>query len=167
LLRWGAGGTAFTTRFDYPVHGAIFGVTADTFDLRVHWSEEVVPEIPDIGAFMVPGIAADPSPLHWLELLVLAVPPFPGPGNIIKWAVKPWAREVRVAVSNPAGLVIGAVQATWLNTSGAVVFSERLQIPNSGQPFSLEVPGAATVLTIANLSVNSVDLFVEWQIGLT
>lgn len=166
-LRWGAGGTAFTTRFDYPVHGCIFGVTADTFDLNVVWPPEVVAEVPDVGAFMVPGVAADQTPLHWLEPLLAGIAASPGPGNIGVWSVKPWAREARIAVSAPGGGAIGAVQVTWQNTAGAVVFSERKAITASGEAFSVEVPGAATILRLANLGAVPIDAFVEWQIGLT
>lgn len=166
-LRWGAGGVAFETRFDYPQHGAIFGVTADSFDLNVFFDPNgnFTTEVPEFGAFMVPGFAADPTPLHWLEAQ-RSIAAAPGPGHIRYWAVKPWSRTVRVAVTS--GLVGNEIQLVFLNTNNITLFLDRFSIESgTGLVHEVEIPATATVLGVQNLSVDLMNVIVDWQIGLT
>jgi hypothetical protein len=166
-LRWGAGGTAFETKFDYPQHGAIFGVTADTFDLAVEFNPAVVASVPDIGAFMVPGVAADPTPLHWLEgLQGFAV--FPALGSDRFWAVKPWARTVRISL-NTLAPGISEFTFTFLDTAGVGAYFATLTVPlgHTGATFEFEVPAVATVLALRNIGPAITNVAIDWQIGLT
>jgi hypothetical protein len=166
-LRWGAGGTAFETQFDYPQHGAIFGVTADTFDLVALFNDpSVVVAVPDIGAFMVPGVAADPTPLHWLETSQ-GLTVTPAAGSLRFWAVKPWARQVRISLASLG--VGGEVQLSWLDTVGVAAYAAILAIPpgTTGSTFDFEIPAVATVMALRGLGPFIVQVSLDWQIGLT
>ena len=160
-LRWGAGGVAFQTEFDYPSTGDAFGVTCDQMDLTV---ESAIPlpipieEVPVIGAWYVEGQAADPSPLRWRELSAII-----NAGASLSWSVKPYTRAVRLGFQGrPAA---GDTTITFLDVDANVLWTER---PNFAGAVSstlvLEVPAHASVMTIASVAGQAVT--VEWVAGL-
>jgi hypothetical protein len=165
-LRWGAGGVAFTTRFDYPAHGAIFGLTADTLDLKFSPDPAAgsISAVPQVGAFMVPGVAADPTPLRWLEPQ-RSLAAFPAAGFTRQWAVKPYARKLKLAVTG-AG-VGGEFQINWTDTAGISLMIERYTKTDTGEVIVTDIPSMATIAFVANLSATLIDVVLEWQIGLT
>ena len=97
-LRWGSGGAAMETRFNYPVQGGTFGLTADSVDLSVlapsgaPFTYTSLNDVPQVGAWMCPGQAANPTPLRWPEGLSI-IPT----GQSKYFAVKPFARQVEVS----------------------------------------------------------------------
>ena len=160
-LRWGAGGVAFVTEFDYPSTGGAFGVTCDQMDLTV---ESAIPfvipiaEVPVIGAWYVEGQAADPSPLRWRELSAII-----GAGAALSWAVKPYTRAVRLGFSGrPA---VGDTTIRFLDVDANVLWTERPDFAvNPLSSIVLEVPAHASVMTIASVAGQAVT--VEWMAGL-
>lgn len=164
-LRWGAGGTSFETRFDYPVNGCAFGLLADSVNVDVVVRGAPAPadtptlaDVPVIGAFMVPGIAADPTPLRWRDvdsgLLNSAAT------AIARWSVKPYARRVRVEFQGPAANTF----ILFTDTAGVVLS----QYVNTAPGFYIvDVPAQATLLEVNNNSAVNIAARVEWYIGLT
>jgi len=170
LLRWGAGGIAFSTRFDYPLAGGTFGVTGDTLDLSVTYrgaapvynAEDLVPVV---GGFMVEGLAADPTPLRWRELDPLAASGVTtiAAGADAFWGVKPFARRVRLASSDIATRYL----VEFLDTAGASLWTERINLAGIGDARVITVPAAASVMRIVSNSAGSSSWAIEWEIGLT
>lgn len=163
-MRWGAGGVAYQTRFDYPAHGVIFAVTFDTMDLRavVRGEQSVLyateDDVPNVGAFMVEGVPADPTPLAWQEApgaLALV-------GDSLFWSVKPYARRLRVSAPGSTRITV-----TFLDTQGAVVFQESaVPVAAGGTPVAdVPVPVAATVVQVTNNAGAAATAFLEWRIG--
>lgn len=173
-LRWGAGGVAFETAFDYPAAGGAFGLTAEYVDLNVGFKAPVVAPyatadlVPIVGAFMVPGSAADPSPLRWLDV----------PGNLTtsalatrSWAVKPFARSVRLSFAGamaPVG-TIPDIQVAFLDTNNASLWLQNYDViaGQTGLILDVEVPRQATVMSLTHNGAPVIGVVVEWVIGLT
>jgi hypothetical protein len=161
-LRWGAGGTSFETRFDYPVAGASFGVTADMVDLSA-LPRGVIPTyanpglVPIVGAFMVPGVAADPSPLRWFDV---ASGLLSSAGiAVAMWSVKPYARRVRVEL---LGGPSASVDIIFEDTAGSIISQQRVAAPGT---FIVDVPAQATILEVSNNTATNISVRVEWYIG--
>jgi len=167
-LRWGAGGVIFETKFDYPAAGGTFGVTADTLNLDVSF-RGVLPTynaldlVPVVGAFMVPGIAADSTPCRWRELgdagtgyTAIAA------GEDAFWAVKPYARRLRLASSDIATRYL----VEWLDTAGASLWTERVNLAAVGDARIVDVPAQATVVRVVSNSAAPSTWSLEWAIGL-
>ncbi len=160
-LRWGAGGVAFTTEFDYPSTGGVFGVTCDQMDLTV---DTVIPlpfpqaDVPVIGAWYVEGYAADPSPLRWRELSAII-----NAGAALSWSVKPYTRAVRLGFQNrPAA---PDVTITFADVDNNTLWTERPDFTvNPLSSIVLEVPAHASVMTVA--SVAGAAVTIEWMAGL-
>lgn len=160
-LRWGAGGASFQTEFDYPMAGAAFGVTADTFNLNVL----VLPQsfaniglVPTVGAFMVPGIAADPSPLTWQDV------PATINASAAVWAVKPFARRVRVNVDFLVDLVV-----TWYDRGANPILQEFVNLATAGeivQAFELPVCPQAVAMVVRSSEEQVVTIRPTWRMGL-
>ena len=164
-LNWGAGGAAFQTRFDYPLAGATFGLTADTVDLNVTFrngsptyaSQGIIPVV---GAFMVQGTAADPSPLRWAEEPRLALST-----QTLYWTIKPYARKLLVqigATHNGANSYLG-----WRDGIGGLFWQR--WIPTGYGEYELDVPAQASVFEFYNdgAFVGGCPIGLEWRIGLT
>ena len=177
LLRWGAGGVAFETAFDYPFAGGVFGFTADTMDLNVGF-RGVAPvygdplDVPVVGAFMVPGQVQDSAPLRWRELDPLGLTGFIdiGAGNTASFAVKPFTRRVRIsspdATTRYRVVFVDANNATLWEENIAIAVGPGTAVLGQSPPSStLQVPAAAAVMTIVNNGGASVWT-VEWEIGL-
>lgn len=160
-LRWGAGGVAFVTEFDYPSTGGAFGVTCDQMDLTV---DTVIPlpfpvaDVPVIGAWYVEGRAADPSPLRWRELSAII-----NAGAALSWSVKPYTRAVRLGFQGrPAA---PDITITFVDVDGNTLWTERPDFAvNPLSSIVLEVPAHASVMTIA--SVAGAAVTIEWMAGL-
>lgn len=161
-MRWGAGGVAYQTRFDYPAHGVVFAVTFDTMDLRatVRGPQSVLypteNDIPNVGAFMVEGAPADATPLAWQE----------SPGALaaaasLFYSVKPYARRLRVSAQGATGL-----RVTFLDTQSATVFQESAT-PGAGNTPVLDVPVpvAGTIVQVTNTGATPATVYLEWRIG--
>lgn len=175
-LRFGAGGAAVVTMFDYPANGACFGVTADLLDIDVVPIDEDDPKvypsvetIPFVGAWFVEGNAADPSPLQWAE-----VPQLLGEAAVLYYSVKPFARQLEIT-SSGGNVDEGGLQVDWHDTDGALV--KRENIPNvpqfvgqavgGGNCYArLEVPSQATYCNIGNGNTATVTMLATWKIGL-
>lgn len=166
-LRWGAGGASFVTRFDYPVNGRSFGLTADTVDLSVVFRKPVstaypnAGAVPIVGAFMVEGQATDTRPLSWME----------APVNITAaaafgyWTVKPYARSVRIrwnGAGNPNDLV-GFIDAAGSNITAFQPTVAMMTDPNGVE---LPVPPSAVGLSYNVGDIQTPAVLVEWSIGL-
>lgn len=157
-LRWGAGGAAFQTEFDYPLQGVSFGIVADTLDLNVAMGVDptlypfaTVDAIPIVGGFMVPGHSPDPAPLRWCEPSNAA----PGAGASVFWSVKPYARRVRVNVYN-AGANSYTIQMSGYN---------RLITGDSDNVY--DIPAGTRFLRFINGAGGPTVSAPEWHIGLT
>jgi len=164
-LRWGAGGVAFETRFDYPLVGATFGVTADLVDVNVGFRGAAPTfadalDVPVVGAFMVPGVAADPSPLRWFD--VESGPLNSGYTAVARWSVKPWARRVRVELFGAASTGNG-VDIIFTDRNGTIVSQLRTACPLA-QVF--DVPAQAAILEVSHNEAANIVARVEWYIGL-
>lgn len=165
FVRWGAAGVSFETAFDYPVLGGVFGITCDTLDVNVRLkAPQVIPladanEVPNVGAFMVEGLPADPTPMGWLEAVASLAP-----GSDAFYAVKPFARELRVRTSGTTRMTV-----EWLNTQGATLASsERVATAPDDLYFVEAVPRQATVVRIVNTTGSNPSAFyLEWGIGLS
>ena len=167
-LRWGAGGVMFDTKFDYPAAGGTFGLTADSLNLDVSFRGALpvynsLELVPVVGAFMVPGIAADPTPARWRELGDLGT----GYTTIVAgedafWAVKPYARRLRIA----SGDIATRYLVEWLDTAGASLWSERVNLAGIGDARTLDVPAQATVVRVVSNSATPSTWSLEWAIGL-
>lgn len=171
-IRWGAGGVRYQTAFDYPVAGGAFGVTADMVDIDVTLRSGIAQQaidpsqIPVVGAFMVPGQAADPSPLRWLEADT-AIAQLAG----ASWSVKPYARQLRVDAR-------GCTKATlaWFILSGAAPNTQQLKAINlvektagEGIAALVDVPAQAEIVgitAITNTGGTPTSFFLEWYMGL-
>ncbi len=170
-LRWGAGGTAWTTAFDYPGNGGVFGITADTVDLNVSvtGANTVFATqglVPIVGAFMVPGQAADPSPLRWAER-----------GQVIAttlsryWAVKPYARRLHIRIPL-SGAMVRPPNLSWLDAAGNGLVIETLTMSGiSGTNTAhvdqtVNVPSQAVAVGVTNNDAASITVYLEWEIGL-
>jgi hypothetical protein len=160
----------FETAFDYPAVGAAIGVTADTMFVDVGFrAGAAVPvyaalaSVPVIGAFMVPGIAADSTPMRWRELGDLGT----GFTTIVAgedafWAVKPYARRLRLASPDIATRYL----VDWLDTAGATLWSERVNLAGIGDARVLNVPAQATVIRVVSNSAAPSSWSLEWEMGL-
>lgn len=165
FVRWGAAGVSFETAFDYPALGGVFGITCDTVDVNVRvkgpqpiaFADEN--EVPNVGAFLVEGTPADPSPMAWLESPASIVP-----GNDVFYAVKPFSREVRIRTSGATRMTI-----EWLNTAGTTLASRELTVVAPDDLFIVEpVPRQASVLRIVvTTGSNPSAVYTEWGIGLS
>lgn len=161
-LRWGAGGAAFLSRFDYPLAGATFGLTADTVDVNVVFRDAplayaAMAIVPVVGAFMVPGLAADPSPLRWYDN-----PGIVAAGDSGYWSVKPYARRVRVLIS--AANAVDSYVA-FREGIGGILMQQSLIAGRHA--LEIPVPAQASVFEYFNNGAVNVSVQVEWQIGLT
>jgi hypothetical protein len=166
-LRWGAGGASFETSVDYPTAGATFGLVADTVDVDVvprgPLTFASAPLVPIVGAFMGPGIAADPTPLRWLDrpsgLLSTA-------GTAVAyWSIKPFARRVRVELL--AAAAANNVDVAWYAADGSLLSLQRVSVASpAGTTLLVDVPAQAAVLGVQNNTAPNVNARVEWYIGL-
>jgi hypothetical protein len=172
-LRWGAGGVAYETRFDWPTLGAVFGVLADTLDLNAvikggSASSVAFPSldvVPVLGAFMVPGFGIDPAPLRWFEANSAPVPM----GASVYFAVKPFARKLSVV----GPFARDFVEVRWEDSSGTTIRVQAFRFPTApafgDMDVVLDVPSGASFVKITNapLAPNAVTFLCEWKIGLT
>lgn len=171
LLRWGAGGVSFLARFDWPMAGGVFGVTADQFDLSVFVDnggsaqQGIAPaQVPVIGAFMVPGQPSDPTPLRWYD----KPPPADiGVGAFADWSVKPYARRVRVI--SPAPLV--GISFLTCNGAGIVYViggvARKESAAGAGIDAVVDIAAGAEIVRVFNgdgAVARSIN--VEWWMGL-
>jgi hypothetical protein len=175
-LRWGAGGASARTQFDYPAAGLVFGVTADMLDLVVVPVDDDEPKVyasldlvPAVGAWMVEGQAADPSPLQWAE-----APLSLDAAGQVNYSVKPFARNLEV-VFNGGDYDAPALTVTWFDTNDAAVkrefIAQDLRYPGQSSGFGaaralLKVPSAATYVQIKNNNTADGLLLATWEIGL-
>lgn len=180
-LRWGAGGVSFTAAFDYPVMGGSFGIVADTMDINVGFRGNALPtgiepdRVPVIGAFMVEGVAADPTPLRWAE----STDAF-APGEFLWWSVKPYARRLRLMLpfaATAGGLVYGqfyALNGPFPAFAGLRQFILKDTNGGSGPPgidAVIDVPHGAEFFSLYNVPAagggNGIGSLVypEWLIG--
>jgi hypothetical protein len=158
-LRWGAGGVAWNTEFDYPAAGGVFGVTADNINIDVALKSDVAPyvllaDVPVVGAFMVEGQASDPSPLRWFEGSAQVAN-----GTSGFWAVKPYARKLHVTTIDAT-----LTNIVWRDTVGNVLRRHRL--PAAPVDIDIDVPGQATVVEVANGGAAVTAYALEWKMGL-
>jgi hypothetical protein len=162
-LRWGAGGAAFQTRFDYPIFGASFGLTADTVDLNVTLKNPAfsttyasLAVVPVVGAFMVEGVAVEPSPVEWFErLLVVGAAP-----QSRTWSVKPYSKQLLLTASGSAG---GADQVVWVDSSNTII--EVVVLPGDGT-FGFDVPLSAVGIIYIKNGAPATSVALRWQINL-
>jgi hypothetical protein len=170
-IRWGAGGAAWQTKFDYPAVGGMFGITADALDLDVDFRDPAAiavyateGQIPVIGAFMVEGVNIEPTPLRWREDpvdLATNVPAF--------WAIKPYARRLRLATHVDTTLIV-----SWLDRTGNNLWQDivRPAVGNGavtalGVEAILPVVQNAVAIAVNSDAVAVAVINLEWQIGLT
>lgn len=156
-LRWGAGGVAWQTMFDYPCNGAVFGVTADTLYL------DVVPKagtpvlypalanVPMVAAYMVEGRPANPTPLRYLDLTSTIVT-----GQVTYWPVRPYARTIKLFC--PAATAASVVQLKWLTAGDLPIFEQQWLATAQGFQVELDVPPSAFAysLTTTDALTNTV-----------
>lgn len=162
-LRWAAGAASFVTRFDYPIAGTTFGVTAESLDLTV---SEVgfalgayanLGLVPVVGASMCRGVPSGQAlPLRWLENIRAL-----GDGDDSTWwSVKPYARQVRIgALAAPVRYsltAVGAILPYWVYTVPA------------DTTLTVDVPPRATYMRADQVTAGDAPVtLVEWLIGLT
>lgn len=168
-LRWGAGGVAFETQFDYPASGGVFGVAADTLDLNVGFRGAVpswatAAEVPIVGAIMVPGVCASTTPLRWREtgagLNLLAI----GAAQGTFWAVKPYARSLRVASPD----IATKYSVTFYDRAANTLWSEIVELGAAiGTSQRFDVPASAVMVNLFSNSAGASTWAAEWEIGLT
>lgn len=167
-LRWGAGGVAFNARFDYPTRGGVFALCADTVDINVSMRDPLASTtytsldlIPVVGAFMVEGQPADPSPLAWLE-----------PAAVVNlaatrtWVVKPFARTVNIVIAS----VSTTASVQFLSASAALLQQRTVKPPAAGVDVVLQdipVPAQAAVMQVTNVAGANATVYIEWGIGLS
>lgn len=181
-MRWGAGGVSFITQFDYPATGGVFGVTADTIDINVDVKGStnvqtfMQPDnVPVVGAFMVEGVAADPTPLRWQENRGLV--PVGGIGAHF-YTVKPFARKVRIVApfdSLTGGGGGNQLYIQWMalvgpgpglgNVSTTVLVDTETAGLGGGINAVLDVPQGAQLMLMNVLNGVQTNVFVEWYIG--
>lgn len=171
-VQWGMGGARWSTRFDYPLMGGVFGLTADAVNidvkLRSDAAQTAIPAnvAPVVGAFMVPGQAADPTPLRWLEPTVNIAQ-----GSGATWSVKPFTRKVRIT-SVTCGKLTGAFEIVTGAANNLQVikqFSVTEPVANAGIDVLLDVPAQCEALGITNTASqlgNPANFTVEWYMGL-
>lgn len=165
-LRWGAGGVRSETRFDYPMLGGTFSITADSMDIGVasKYASAVTfgstAEIPIIAGWYVEGAPVDNTPMGWSELPcgVLA-------GADAYVSIKPYAKELLLGMA-------GATQARieWLNASTATISIVRVFPTVIGSPMEqviLQIPRQAVLVRIVNDSAANGTFYLEWGIGLS
>ncbi len=166
IMRWAAGGVSYETRFDYPVAGGSFGVTADQLDLNVFIRPGqqlgIEPEIvPVIGAWMVEGQAADPTPMRWAERPIIA-----NAASTHYWSVKPYARKLHI-VAPLTTLITGQFFA--VSGIGATVGLRefRAQEPTAGAGVDtfVDVPAGAEIVSIVNSGSAASTIYAEWHMG--
>ncbi len=166
VLGWGAGGAKWETRFDYPAAGATFGLCADRVDLNVQLrfasSLYTTPgAVPVVGAFMVPGIAANPIPLWWMEAIRDVASAGP-----VYFAVKPYARKLKLVAPGASANDVWLV--SWEDGAAGHTLSEDVVIADAaGMHAIIDVPSQATSVEIDNGGAAPQALFAQWQIGLT
>lgn len=173
-MRWGAGGAAMETEFDYPAMGATFGLTCDTVDIDVYAPDLADPFVyasldlvPFVGAWMCPGRAADPTSLRWLETTRLYPPSTP-----IWYAVKPFSRRVSIRAVGLA-LADAGLNANFLDTAGGLLATVNIPVREDyqGATFGsidavIDIPSQATIMNLLNDDSGAeVQGTVEWQIG--
>jgi hypothetical protein len=163
-LRWGAGGAAFETAFDYPAQGGSFSIAAEAVDLNVGFRNPVAAGyasadlVPIVGAFMVPGgYNAEPNPLRWRE-----VPVTLAAVGVAWFAVKPYARRLRITSFDAAT----RIDVQWADSGGATLQSRRFDLAGVGADILLDVPALATVVEIVNRGAGNATYAPEWHIGL-
>lgn len=170
-LRWGAGGVAWETAFDYPAAGGVFGITADAVDLNVALKVlrgayavfATAGEVPVVGAFMVPGQAASPTPLRWVEdSQAIAF------GTSRFWAVKPFARTLLLSETSSTAFT-KPIRVNWVDKNNNSVWTDEINQAASAVGFRhmLDVPPGAVAIEVANTdpAVNAV-MWLQWFIGL-
>ncbi len=168
LMRWAAGGASAETRFDYPQLGNSFSVTADSLDINVAPRSDVAqnpmaPElVPVVSAWMVPGRAADPTPLRWSEDRVSF-----GAGESRWWSLKPFARRLRIVAplaTSIAGQFIAQAGAAF-GTQGLRTIRGVQAAAGLGVDIVVDIPAAAQVFSLTNTSAVGSDVYVESYIG--
>lgn len=166
-LTWGSGGAAFFSRFDYPIGGACFGLTADTYTLSVSvqtsngtqpfWT--AIEDVPVVGAMQVLGQPADPTPLRWREY-----PGAAGGGNAqAAWSVKPYARQLRLLIPS---VDIDSYSVTWVTQTGSTVWGPVACLPNLDNVLDVPSSAAAVLVDFAS-DAAATPVFAEWEIGLS
>jgi hypothetical protein len=167
-LRWGAGGASFTSKFDYPDAGGAFGITADTLDLNVAFKQPAtstpytsLDDVPMVGAWMVEGRAADPTPLRWREISK----GLGGAGATAAfWTVKPWSRKLHVSTGSgtaPAGALL-----QFLDGASALLWEKSLAGASAAiVDVEIDVPAEAVGIKITNGATPAI-YYLEWKIGL-
>jgi len=165
-LRWGAGGVAFQTRFDYPQMGGVFGIIADHVTLdAVFRGGRTFPggaptpaTTPVLGAFMVEGKVADPSPLRWLEKFQTL------DAVGIWWAIKPYSRAVRISVVSAGAQNI---LVEFADSNGNVIRAESFAVPvTAGVTVTYDLTSIATLVKLTADVETGSAVSVEWKIGL-
>lgn len=165
-LRWGAGGVRSETRFDYPMLGGTFSITADSMDIGVasKYASAVTfgspEEIPIIAGWYVEGAPVDNTPMGWSEL-----PCGINAGSDAYFSVKPYAKELLLSIQTAT-----QVRLEWLNANTALlalvrVFPTVIASP-SDQPV-IQVPRQAALLRVVNDSGANGTFYLEWGIGLS
>ena len=156
-VRWGAGAATFTTQFDYPYNGAVFGVTAETLYLEVLLKQGQAPityatmaEVPYIGAFMVEGRPANPTPLRWLD--VGAIVPATASGTIY-WPVRPFARTLDLYITN--GSPAADFELVWCNADGTAVYTTSFQLATTTGNFSFDIPPTAIAWSLTQTGASA------------
>lgn len=168
-LRWGAGGVSFLTRFDYPMAGATFGVTADSFDLDVFvqapGGQQAIPaaSVPVVGGFMVPGIAAEATPLRWLDVTAQV-----GVGLFADWSVKPYARRVRVIAPTTDKVGISFITLNGASIVFVLGTTNRFETEaGAGVDAVVDIPAGTEIVRLFNSSAAGPKAITpEWWIGL-
>lgn len=175
-VRWGAGGVSFLAFFDYPLAGGVFGLTAESLSVDVTWWDYATASaapptfgsadiVPVVGAFLVEGVVADPSPLRYAEdLLALAASPAPASAAVLN--VPPYARQLALASNSTNAITL---EVAFQTGGGATIDAQRVTAPaGAGARVVLDVPSQACSVLVSNQDgVNAINVRPSWRIGLT
>lgn len=168
-LRWGRGGVSFSTAFDYPNNGAVFGVTADTVYLDAILKPGQVPivyptlgDVPTIAAYMTEGRPANPTPLRWTDVQGAV-----GPGVLTPtyWSVKPFARQLTLYI--PEASAGSTFELVWLNGSGTAVYQVFWTLPAGQTNYIqvLDVPANAVAFFVAQSGAAAATVIPVWELS--
>jgi hypothetical protein len=171
VLRWGAGGVAGETRFDYPYAGCVFSIVADNVDLKVIDPASATAtyasqgQVPRFGAFMVPGTPGDVDPLTFGDVQSSTSQAI---GQVAYWFIKPYARTVRINQL----LIANAAQAfsvEILDGGGVPLVASFRYLDTGNGPPELPVPAGAEYLRVTNLTGGGGGQVFRpiWTIGLS
>lgn len=169
LLRFASGGAAFTTRFDYPYNGGVFGVSCEMLNLDVAPKPGQTPityatpaDLPFLGASMTEGAPANSMPLRWTDIAASVAA---NSAAATFWPVRPYARSLDIYANGSANAVL---TLEWFNASAGQVLPTLEIVASATGTFTargLDVPPSAQGLAISNSGAAVASTVPVWEIS--